>query len=140
MDEANYSDASDPLLSGARRSRNKTQSAKKGQGDSLGKKSREKKGLDAEDDFGHHDRDNDADDSDIPDDPEHGNDEEAEGSGEDEDDGSGDDEPVDSEFEESDDGEGDDYNAENYFDTGEGDDDDGLGFGGGGGDEGGEYF
>lgn len=113
-DEGNDTDASDPLLGGSRRLRNATKAAKERRNDPRTKKSGEKSGLDAEDDY--------------PDDDGRDNDELDE-------DGEGEEEPMDSEFEESEDGGGDDYNAEQYFDTGENDDDD---FGGGD-DDGGTY-
>jgi len=113
-EDGNDTDESDPLLSGARRPRNSAKAAKGRRRDPTTKKSGEKSGLDAEDDY--------------PDDEGRENDDL-------DDDGEGEDEPMDSEFEESDDGGGDDYNAEQYFDTGENDDDD---FGGGD-DDGGTY-
>ncbi|RVX69142.1 hypothetical protein B0A52_06856 [Exophiala mesophila] len=113
--DGNETDESDPLLMGSRRARNATKAAKQRRDDSTTKKSKEKKGLDAEDDYGDDDaRDNDDDDED--------GEEGAEA------------EEQDSEFDESDDADGDDYNAEQYFDTGEGDEDD---FGGD--DDGGTY-
>ncbi|KIX10208.1 uncharacterized protein Z518_01289 [Rhinocladiella mackenziei CBS 650.93] len=162
----NDTDGSDPLLSGSRRSRNGARVAKakrRREEASSKRKSREKRGLDAEDAFSDNDEEvrrrthprdrrkktanNDSDGEDDDDDDDehfHGDHDEQnndDNASEDDDDGSGDDdEPVDSEFEESDDGEGDDYNAENYFDTGEADDDDGFAFGRGGGDEEGGYF
>ncbi|KAK5271568.1 DNA-directed RNA polymerase III subunit C31 [Exophiala xenobiotica] len=146
-DEGNDTDASDPLLSGTRRSRNSTKAAKRRREDPTTKKTGEKRGLDAEDEFsdeeitpksprGKKNKDKGSDDEDDDDDDvdEHHDNDNPDAT--DEDDESGDDEPVDSEFEESDDGDGDDYNAENYFDTGEGDEDD---YGAGGDDEGGTF-
>ncbi|KAL2426679.1 hypothetical protein ABEF95_011690 [Exophiala dermatitidis] len=141
-DEANDTDVSDPLLSGTRRSAK----AKKRRDD---RKAGEKRGLDAEDEFseeevqpkprkkkGNKGSDDEDDEDDNADDKDNDD-----ADDDDDDDGSADDEPVDSEFSESDDGGGDDYNAENYFDTGEGDDEDGFAFGGGrGGDDEGGYF
>lgn len=148
-DEGNDTDGSDPLLSGIRRSRNSTKAAKKRREDPTTKKSREKRGLDAEDEFsdeeikprsprGKKNKDKGSDDEDDDDDDgdEHHVNDNPDATGDEDDDESGDDEPVDSEFEESDDGDGDDYNAENYFDTGEGDEDD---YGAGGDDEGGTF-
>ncbi|KIW96901.1 uncharacterized protein Z519_02292 [Cladophialophora bantiana CBS 173.52] len=164
-DKGNDTDESDPLLSASRRARALAKAAKKRRRRET--ESREKRGLDAEDDFGPKKKngrsplpaslrakerkrpqqetgrrasesdEEEEDDDDVPDAQEN---EDEDGDGdeeEDEDDTDG--EPVDSEFEESDDGEADDYNAENYFDGGEGDDEDGFAYGGGGGDEGGEY-
>ncbi len=155
-DGGNDTDTSDPLLAGTRRSRNSTKAAKLRRNDPTTRDAREKRGLDAEDEFsdeevrpktrGRKAKNKGSDDEDD-DDEEHADDdnnanENQDGSGdEDDDDGSAEDEPVDSEFSESDDGGGDDYNAENYFDTGEGDDDDGFAYGGGGGgDEDGGYY
>ncbi|OAL37824.1 hypothetical protein AYO20_03001 [Fonsecaea nubica] len=163
-EEGNDTDDSDPLLSGSRRARTAKAAKKKRRRRET--ESREKRGLDAEDDFGptkkkarsliesirakerkrqkqgsggggESDEDEDDDDDDVPDPQENNGADGDEEAGDDDDDD--DDEPVDSEFEESDDGEADDYNAENYFDGGEGDDEDGFAYGGGGGDEGGEF-
>ena len=84
------SDEEDVTLSGRRQTQPKK--------DDPIQRSGQKRGLEAEDEYGLH-----------PDD-------DAEGEA------AGEDEQVDSEYEESDDGAGDDYNAENYFDAGEDDD------------------
>ncbi|KAI1617597.1 DNA-directed RNA polymerase III subunit C31 [Exophiala viscosa] len=147
-DEGNDTDGSDPLLSGTRRSRNSTKSAKRRREDPTTKRVREKRGLDAEDEYSDDEEirppsrtkkdknagsDDEDDDDDENPDENNENDNPDNTGDEDDEEGSGQDEPEDSEFEESDDGAGDDYNAENYFDTGEGDDD------GGGDDEGATY-
>ncbi len=161
-DEATQTDDSDPLIPSGRRARTISKAARKrrrGRNSTNG--SREKRGLDAEDDFDvgkekgptppstirakekkrkkeearKAGENVDSDEEDSDDEMVHDDDGADEDGTDDDDDG----EPVDSTFEESDEGEGDDYNAEGYFDDGDKDDEDGLGFGGGGGDEGGEY-
>ncbi|KAK4938592.1 DNA-directed RNA polymerase III subunit C31 [Elasticomyces elasticus] len=146
-DDGNDTDGSDPLLSGTRRSRNSTKSAKRRREDPTTKSVREKRGLDAEDEYSDDEirppsrtkkdknagSDDEDDDDDDNVDENNDNDNPDNTGDEDDEEGSAEDEPEDSEFEESDDGAGDDYNAENYFDTGEGDDD------GGGDDEGATY-
>ncbi|KIW71377.1 hypothetical protein PV04_03553 [Phialophora macrospora] len=163
-DSASDSDALIPSGRGARAARRKKRKQKRGRagGDRTGE-SREKRGLDAEDDFEPTKKKGPSppstmrakekkrrkaearaagtkvdDTEDEDEDEENDNADHDEDVG-DEDEDDDDEEPVDSDFEESDEGDGDDYNAENYFDDGDRDDDDGLGFGGGGGDEGGEY-
>jgi len=106
-DKGSDTDDSDVVVMGRR----KATKARTRRDDPTNKQAAQKRGLDAEDDYGDAEQ----------------NDEEGEGDAEEE--------PEDSEFEESDDGEGDDYNAENYFDTGEADEDEG----GGGDDDGGYY-
>ncbi|KAJ9612081.1 DNA-directed RNA polymerase III subunit C31 [Cladophialophora chaetospira] len=162
-EEAAHTDSSDALIPSGRRARTISKAAKKKRrGRDRTNGSREKRGLDAEDDFDTGKKKgptppstiranekkrkkaearaagkkvDDTEDEDEDEDNDVPNDDDVG----DEDDGDDDDEdPVDTDFEESDEGDQDDYNAEGYFDDGDRDDEDGLGFGGGGGDEGGE--
>lgn len=108
--EGDKSDQNDDLGSALRST---TQNSKRQKASGAQKNAKQKKGLDAEDDYGV--------------DPDQAEDEDHEGQ----------EIAEDSSFEESDDGAGDDYNAEAYFDAG---DDDNLDEGGAGGDDEGGTF